>query len=250
MVNTFLTDSDFNLSAKKLDRARLGKQRCEAYQILLLIQDLERFSILFNHPLPSDPYKWKLWIREILNIYKNTRKYLFYHQNKWTWIDRSKKPLKIKFGKNTNIMIRGDKIIINGEVYNKYEVILPGDRLVLLGFVTHPCVLMWLGHKEALMEYIDAHISEFINRGYKNTMKIYNIKAKNYPEWIYKTEIHDNHKAALLTKEITRNEPIWYNEFDDFIKSYNKYKELDLNQNKNQNKKSSSGFNHYIWPYN
>jgi hypothetical protein len=39
MVNTFLPYSDFRRSAESLDRLRLGKQRCEAMQILSTIRN-------------------------------------------------------------------------------------------------------------------------------------------------------------------------------------------------------------------
>ena len=48
MVNTFLTSSDFVQSAKNLDRARLGKQRVEPYQVLNLIQDIKLLAPLLD----------------------------------------------------------------------------------------------------------------------------------------------------------------------------------------------------------
>ena len=60
MVNTFLTNEDFKISAKSLDRARLGKQRVEAYQILNLIEDIKRLSILLE--IEIDPKNLKLSI--------------------------------------------------------------------------------------------------------------------------------------------------------------------------------------------
>jgi hypothetical protein len=88
-----------------------------------------------------------------------------------------------------------------------------------MGFSTHPIVEMWFGYEDALKEYINAHIQEWIKRGYKNTMKIYGVKAKRYPHWVYWEHFHDNHRGALIAKEIDRDEKIWYQEKDDFVKS-------------------------------
>jgi len=48
MVQTFLPYSDFEWSAKILDRQRLGKQRVEAYQILRALAGVSKGWV--NHP--------------------------------------------------------------------------------------------------------------------------------------------------------------------------------------------------------
>ena len=48
MVNTFILDHDYNISASKLDRARLGKQRVEAEQILNILLNLHACAELLR----------------------------------------------------------------------------------------------------------------------------------------------------------------------------------------------------------
>ncbi len=52
-MQTFLPYADFTATAKTLDRQRLGKQRVEAYQILLtnLKRQTETTGAWFNHPI-------------------------------------------------------------------------------------------------------------------------------------------------------------------------------------------------------
>ena len=42
----------------------------------------------------------------------------------------------------------------------------------------HPAVLMWRGYENALKIYLNLCISEWISRGYKNTMKTEKINGK------------------------------------------------------------------------
>lgn len=49
-MQTFLPFVDFNRTAKVLDRQRLGKQRVEAYQILLVVAGRNPESRWRNHP--------------------------------------------------------------------------------------------------------------------------------------------------------------------------------------------------------
>ena len=88
---------------------------------------------------------------------------------------------------------------------------IPGIKL---GFGNHPAVKMWLGYRLALGSYINAHIDEWIARGYKNTMlwceppNIY--QPLVLPWWINFKELMMSHCAALINKEIDRKEKLWY----------------------------------------
>lgn len=193
MVQTFLVDSDFAISASKLDRARLGKQRLEARQILGMIGFLRELGEHFEIPIPVNPYERREWIRQIIKLYK-----LF--------------------------------------------EIPPEEQPIKLGFIYHPAVLMWLGYDDALKEYINAHINEWISRGYKNTLEIYRLESYTRPDWTYNIKLHENHKAALYRKEITRQEKPHYVHREDFENANDKYKHLP--------NKTTRHFDHYIWPYN
>jgi hypothetical protein len=65
-MQTFLPYPDFKLTAKCLDWRRLGKQRVEAYQILLILKG--KTTAWKNHPAV------KMWqgYEQALTLYKNT----------------------------------------------------------------------------------------------------------------------------------------------------------------------------------
>lgn len=177
MVNTFLVHSNFTISASWLDNRRLGKQRVEAYQILLLLEDLNALSICLNIPRPTDPTLIRAWITQIDQTYK--RLPYFY--------------------------IRSDTMMIRTDGKHQSE-----GRFIKLGFVHHPAVRMWVGYEDALREYITAHIQEWIKRKFTNTMTMYDIKDSPRPPWMMDGKIYQNHRAALLEKEMSRSEAPWY----------------------------------------
>jgi hypothetical protein len=191
MVNTFLVDSDYSKSAEQLDSRRLGKQRVEAYQILNLIENIrilsEKSGIIYKQI--SD---FQIFVKQIKKWYTN-QSFVYILTDKY---DPSSK-------------------LIQSE--DKKPIIPLEQRVVKLGFCNHPAVEMWYGYEDALKEYIDAHIREWIHRGYKNTMKIYDVKTKIHPEWCGWSKIHENHKGALLGKELDRKEKPWYQYKEDFL---------------------------------
>ena len=66
----------------------------------------------------------------------------------------------------------------------------------------HPAVLMWRGYENALKIYLNLCISEWISRGYKNTMKTEKINGKvALPTWLGKRKFHSSHKSNLLRKD-------------------------------------------------
>jgi hypothetical protein len=187
MVNTFLVDSNFDTSASLLDSRRLGKQRVEAYQILNILENLRILSGQSGIRCMGD---FNTFVNEI---------------KQW-------------YAKQAFVYILCEDGLIEYE--DKKNITLePNQRVIKMGFSTHPAVEMWYGYEDALKEYIDAHINQWIKRGYKNTMKIYNVKAKKYPGWVYWEHFHDNHKGALLKKELDRNEKPWYQNMKLFTES-------------------------------
>lgn len=262
MVNTFMTSTDFSESAANLDRSRLNKQILEAKQILNVIGDLLYLSKIFNVSVPSDSSFLYSWSRNIMKLYKETKHYIFKHQGKIEWISRKNKPRKLSnkttYFETATSYINDDivvttyikdkntkKILICDVVWPKYSIILSEDKLFLLGWWSHPCVLMWVNHTTALKEYINCHITEWVKRGYKSSYSLYTIKSEiEYPEWLNDNFIR-NHKAALMTKEIKRTEKEWYINIPGFIESYRYYIDMEP-----ANPKSTSDFKHYIWPNN
>jgi hypothetical protein len=202
MVNTFLVDSDYSKSAEQLDSRRLGKQRVEAYQILNLLENLKILSnqsgITFETSKSFVSSK-KTQINSFQNYVTQIKKW--YNSQTFVYI------LSDKYDSSSKLI----------KSLDKKPKISDEQRVIKMGFCNHPAVEMWFGYEDALKEYIDAHIREWINRGYKNTMKIYDMKTKNHPEWCGWSKIHENHKGALLQKELDRKEKPWYQYKEDFL---------------------------------
>jgi Pyrimidine dimer DNA glycosylase len=218
MVNTFLTDSDFDKSAQSLDNARLGKQRVEAYQILWLIKDLEYLGRYFQDPIPEDPRLRHDWIRNIARRYKalssifvvrGIGRFILY-------IEFDKAIVKAIPKKSKNV------VVIQGHTFYPAS-----DHIISLGFVYHPAVEMWLTFETALKHYINCHIKEWIHRGFVNTMSSYELPLTFIrPKWSHDSTFHQNHRAALINKERVNGENPWYannklfveaGPFDDYI---------------------------------
>lgn len=64
----------------------------------------------------------------------------------------------------------------------------------------HPAVLMWAGYEEVLKIYINSMIAEWIKRGFRNTMKIYQTTLNVFPQFIGNEEFHASHRSNLLRK--------------------------------------------------
>jgi hypothetical protein len=78
---------------------------------------------------------------------------------------------------------------------------------VLAGYTTgwknHPAVLMWQGHEQALIEYGREICTEWIRRGYNDTLLEKfnnNIKKSKKPTWLGNDAFHRAHMSNLLRK--------------------------------------------------
>ena len=258
MVNCFLTCSPtekdpvtghdgYRISASKLDFRRLNKEITEAHQILTLIESFHVLGKMFDHPVPSD-YKCHAWIRKIKKQYDTLPATLFLHQGKYYWHDKKNpKPKKLKYDEQYTVNSK-EEIIYKGKTYPKFYFILPGDNFFSLGFWSHPMVIMYMNYPDSLKMYINSHIQEFVARGGKAGVikRICKIRNENvvHPPWALDPNFHENHKAALLCKEIARNEPAHYIKFRDFKVAYNNYlHKVPTNPG------SQSDFSHYLWPF-
>jgi hypothetical protein len=79
------------------------------------------------------------------------------------------------------------------------------------GWKNHPIVKMWVGYEDCLKYYCNCMIEEWISRGFKNNMEIYEIpyiSSIKYPQWLGNSKFHSSHKAALLAKNFE-----WYKQF-------------------------------------
>lgn len=237
MVNTFITDTDFAKSAKNLDKRRLNKQIVEAYQILNILESIQTIVKYFKFTIPYkftnasndfrfspakiiDRYLERLqWYKNAIQQYKNQDVYLAYIDKTLVVIPKTKKYIVVK----KNFIIDKKSIIVTTKQtttrYARKDVLLPGDRVLKLGFCHHPIVKMWLGYKNALREYINIHIDEYCCNRYnkngklgKTSIKKYTIqKAVVYPWWC-QTYVINSHKASLLRKsEKHEIDAKWYN---------------------------------------
>lgn len=66
----------------------------------------------------------------------------------------------------------------------------------------HPAVQMWCGYENALGQYLDCCIVEWVRRGYNNKMELTNLTGP-LPLWFGDNYIHESHRSNLLRKDET-----------------------------------------------
>ena len=71
-----------------------------------------------------------------------------------------------------------------------------------VGWANHPARTMWRGYLPALKLYHNVCIQEWIERGYNNTMKYYDLPDDiQMPDWIGDDRVHASHRSNLLRKD-------------------------------------------------
>lgn len=70
------------------------------------------------------------------------------------------------------------------------------------GWRNHPVVNMWRGYEGALMLYFNRIVHEWVKRGYKNNMPLYDIDDEKVemPWWMGNQDFHMSHQASLVRK--------------------------------------------------
>lgn len=72
------------------------------------------------------------------------------------------------------------------------------------GYKNHPAVKMWKDNVDALKLYYNIIVKEWIKRGYKNTMQLYELHTDedniSMPWWLNNQDFHYAHQASLLRK--------------------------------------------------
>lgn len=92
------------------------------------------------------------------------------------------------------------------QIINILEKIDNGEDVLKIGFASHPATKMWIGYTDALKIYYNLCVTAWINRGFKNTMPLYQINHNvNYPKFLSFLPLINSHKAALIRKD-----PIFY----------------------------------------
>jgi hypothetical protein len=71
-----------------------------------------------------------------------------------------------------------------------------------VGWIRHPAAAMWRGYLNALKQYHNIAIEEWIRRGYRNNMPKKRIRGKIvYPPWLGNEAFHASHRSNLLRKD-------------------------------------------------
>lgn len=87
---------------------------------------------------------------------------------------------------------------------------LAQDPTAKVGWHNHPARTMWTGYLDALKLYHNLAIDEWVRRGYKNTMKQYDLPDQIIlPPWVGNERLHASHRSNLLRKD-----PIHYGKFN------------------------------------
>lgn len=93
------------------------------------------------------------------------------------------------------------------------------------GWLNHPCTVMWKNHIPALKLYMNISITEWIERGFKNTMGLEEINEEIVlPPFIGNERFHSSHRANLLKKE-----PDFYSKYQWTENPQDPYVWLDVN---------------------
>ena len=84
----------------------------------------------------------------------------------------------------------------------------------------HPIVKMWTDYEDALKVYCNYMIKEWVKRGYKNTMKLYDVDETKikYPHWLCDQELHLSHHSNLIRKYPEHYRPIFGDGVPDDLK--------------------------------
>jgi hypothetical protein len=79
-----------------------------------------------------------------------------------------------------------------------------------VGWANHPARTMWSGWLPALKFYHNVVIQEWIDRGYNNNMKMYELPDTiEMPSWLGEgSPVHISHRSNLLRKD-----PVYYSQF-------------------------------------
>ena len=64
----------------------------------------------------------------------------------------------------------------------------------------HPCIKIWQGYENALKYYYNCIVEEWVTRGYKNNMELFEVDNFELPPLIGREDYHNSHKSNLLRK--------------------------------------------------
>ena len=83
-------------------------------------------------------------------------------------------------------------------------------------YSNHPAVNMWRGYEDALAQYMNFCIKEWVHRGYVNNIELLPTPDKiEYPPWLGDDDFHASHRSKLLFKKPEHYGRLGWNEPDD-----------------------------------
>ena len=93
------------------------------------------------------------------------------------------------------------------EAWQIYQIV--SKHITQGGWVNHPAVKMWRWYPNALAKYYNLMVLEWLDRGYRNTMKPIRMEFPiEYPTFVGDVEFHNSHRSNLLRKD-----PEYYSQF-------------------------------------
>lgn len=83
------------------------------------------------------------------------------------------------------------------------------------GWKNHPATKMWIGNVNELKKYTNAMITEWTDRGYKNTMKLYDTSNEDTstPWFVLWKPLQYSHMASLVRKNREYYLPLFKNKY-------------------------------------
>ena len=110
------------------------------------------------------------------------------------------------------------------------------------GWSNHPITKMWKGYENALKEYFNMCVTEWINQGYNNNMELENITEPIvYPHWLGNKSFHSSHRANLLRKDYE-----YYSKFKWREDSENPYTWYDIDKQQWYLQHVGTGIREYV----
>ncbi len=116
------------------------------------------------------------------------------------------------------------------------------NRTETKGWRNHPITRMWDGYDNALKEYFNICVAEWIDRGYNNNMELETIRGSvEYPKWLGNNIFHSSHRANLLRKDFSHYAKFGWDE-----NPSNPYVWLDTNQDQYYEQHVGTGLRNYL----
>lgn len=221
MVQTFLVSSDFALSASLLDKKRLFKQVVEAHQLYNVLGELELIAEIYSVPMPPSQPSWtdsprNSWRSFVASAYRNSEHHIAYVRGGVT-LDCATFALHATSYNWLHLTCSGTHVSGIPTMCVPKDSEMPGWVTIKLGWINHPAANMWLGHRDKLVEYINAHITESTRRGINHKYQLLPFTHSPGPWWITSPDFHLTHRIKLVYKELSNSENPWYVNLPGFV---------------------------------